>query len=343
MHLSSFDFELPLSKIAQRPRYPRGSSLLLRIKETGLLDLKLTHIASNIGEGDVLVFNNTRVLKARLFGRCGNRAIELLMHKKMDKGLWHALVKPGKAVFKNSKIIISDTFVCTVVDKLSDGTVILSLSSEEEDFASIEKYGHMPLPPYMKRNDDKQDQIDYQTVFATDYGSVASPTAGLHFNEDILEDLKKRGVEIEFVTLHVGLGTFKPIKSQDIRDHVMHEEWACIDERTSRRLNNAKRAGKNIVAVGTTSLRVLESAIDGLGMIQPMSGTTDIFITPGYQFNSVNMLLTNFHLPKSTLFVLVCAFAGERLMKQAYEHAIKGPYQFYSYGDACLIDLVKSG
>jgi S-adenosylmethionine:tRNA ribosyltransferase-isomerase len=343
MRLSSFNFELPPSKIAQRPRYPRGSSLLLRVKESGFVDLKFSDIDSALGKGDVLVFNNTRVLKARLFGRCDNRTIELLMHQKMSNGLWHALAKPSKALYPAAKIIISDSFICTVVEKLLDGSVTLDVSSDDNgDFHSIEKYGHIPLPPYMKRKDDQKDQIDYQTVFAEEYGSVASPTAGLHFNLCMLEGLKSRGVQIEFLTLHVGLGTFTPIKTQDVKDHVMHEEWVRLDQDTTSRLNQAKREGRKIIAVGTTSLRVLESALDSSGMFQPMSGATNIFITPGYKFRSVNMLLTNFHLPLSTLFILVCAFSGEKLMKKAYQHAIEGPYQFYSYGDACLIDLVEA-
>jgi len=291
---------------------------------------------------DVMVVNDTKVIPARLIGRRGQAKVEVTLHRRIDGSRWRAFAKPAK------KLKIGDDFVCElglvgeVVEKLDGGEVeLLFPYTGEALLEQIRMQGVMPLPPYIKRQDgveDMQDRSDYQPIFARNEGAVAAPTASLHFTDRLLAALDAKGVTREVLTLHVGAGTFLPVKVNDTDDHVMHEEIGILSPETAARLNAAKAEGRRIVAVGTTALRLLESAVDENGVIHPFDGTTDLFITPGYSFKAVDLLLTNFHLPKSTLFMLVSAFAGLERMKAAYEHAKAEGYRFYSYGDCCLLE-----
>ncbi len=281
-----------------------------------------------------MVFNDTRVIPARLYGRRNAASVEVLLHKQCGSKGWQCFAKPGKKLKPGDRIEFAENFYATVKDKFSDGQVVLEFYTSDLR-KELERHGHMPLPPYIekKRHADDSDKAHYQTVYAKHEGSVAAPTAGLHFTESLLKAIDAAGVKRVNVTLHVGGGTFLPVKVEDTKDHVMHSEWAEITADAAAVINAAKR----VIVVGTTSLRTLESAADEKGVVQPFSGETDIFITPGYTFKAVDMLLTNFHLPCSTLFMLVCAFAGTDTMKAAYAHAIARKYRFYSYGDACLL------
>lgn len=301
--------------------------------------------------GDVLVFNDTKVIPAALAGRRIGRGVEpeidVLLHRRLDASHWLAFAKPGKRLKVGDRVRFgSETRVClvgtleaTVAEKGEGGEITLSF-----DFAgpvldeAIASLGEMPLPPYIagRRASDDEDRKDYQTIYGREEGAVAAPTAGLHFTDALLAALDRRGVAREFVTLHVGAGTFLPVKAEDTRDHKMHAEWGDVSAETAERINAARAKGGRVVSVGTTSLRLLETAARS-GKIETFSGATDIFITPGYQFRAVDLLMTNFHLPRSTLFMLVCAFAGIERMKTAYAHAIASDYRFYSYGDASLL------
>jgi S-adenosylmethionine:tRNA ribosyltransferase-isomerase len=347
MRVSDFDFELPAARIALRPMVPREAAKLL-VVDAGLKDLTVADLPAQLRAGDVLVFNNTKVIPAALSGvRLGRGAatprIEVLLHQRIDASHWKAFAKPGKKLQVGDRLRFgAEGRVCllgdldaTVAAKGEAGEITLAF-----DFSgpvldeAILAVGRMPLPPYIegKRATDAQDVTDYQTIFAVREGAVAAPTAGLHFTPALMKKLQDIGIACEFVTLHVGAGTFLPVKVEDTRDHKMHAEWGEVSIETVRRLKTARDRGGRIVAVGTTSLRLLESS--GL---QPFSGTTDIFITPGYKFEAVDLLVTNFHLPKSTLFMLVSAFAGKERMKAAYAHAIHNNYRFYSYGDCSLL------
>jgi S-adenosylmethionine:tRNA ribosyltransferase-isomerase len=339
MRVDDFDFSLPADRIAGRPAVPRDTARLLHVWQEGFYDLSVRALPDLLVDGDVLVFNDTRVIPARLFGRRGLADVELLLHRALSPGEWLALARPAKRLKPGDKIDFSDSFSAEVLGRSEDGSVRLRFELGDADFAAaIELHGHMPLPPYMGRADDVQDRTDYQTIFAAEDGAVAAPTAGLHFTKDLMDRLVAKGVEMSFLTLHVGIGTFQPVKVEDTEDHVMHHEWGHIREDTAAQLTQAKREGRRIVAVGTTSLRTLESAADADGSIQPFAAETDLFIVPGYRFKAVDVLMTNFHLPRSTLFMLVSAFAGSDRMKAAYAHAIETGYRFYSYGDACLLD-----
>jgi S-adenosylmethionine:tRNA ribosyltransferase-isomerase len=347
MRVSDFDFELPAARIALRPMVPREAAKLL-VVDAGLKDLTVADLPAQLRAGDVLVFNNTKVIPAALSGvRLGRGAaiprIEVLLHQRIDASHWKAFAKPGKKLQAGDRLRFgAEGRVCllgdldaTVAAKGEAGEITLAF-----DFSgpvldeAILAVGRMPLPPYIegKRATDAQDVTDYQTIFAVRDGAVAAPTAGLHFTPALMKKLQDIGIACEFVTLHVGAGTFLPVKVEDTREHKMHAEWGEVSVETVRRLKTARDRGGRIVAVGTTSLRLLESS--GL---QPFSGTTDIFITPGYKFEAVDLLVTNFHLPKSTLFMLVSAFAGKERMKAAYAHAIHNNYRFYSYGDCSLL------
>jgi len=343
MRVDVFDFDLPEDRIALRPASPRESARLLAIGED-LRDLHVGDLPSQLRPGDVLVVNDAKVIPAQLFGtrRRGEAVarIEATLHKKQDGAHWRAFVRPAKKLKLGETVVFGDDGALqAVVEAKNEGEVLLgfNLSGPALDNALM-AVGHMPLPPYIaaRRAEDAQDAHDYQTVFAQKPGAVAAPTAGLHFTPALLEAAQAAGARIEKVTLLVGAGTFLPVKAEDTKDHVMHAEWGEIDAETAARLNAARANGGRIVAVGTTSLRILESAADETG-IKPFSGETSIFITPGYRFNAVDMLMTNFHLPRSTLFMLVCAFAGLERMQSAYAHAIRAGYRFYSYGDACLL------
>lgn len=341
MKVSDFDFDLPESAIALHPATPRDSARLLAVSKF-FFDFTFRDLVGLLNTGDILVFNDSRVIPARLFARKGDAQIELLLHKPQAYGKWLAFAKPGKKIKIGDVLTIADDFTATAHAKHESGEVLFSFSLEGDAFLqALKTHGHMPLPPYIKRADDASDAAEYQTVYARHDGSVAAPTAGLHFTDDMLQALTDKGVQLAYVTLHVGAGTFQPVKAEDTDEHVMHSEWASIDAETAARINTARAAGGKVVAVGTTSLRILETVAADDGSLAAFSGETNIFITPGYRFKIVDRLVTNFHLPKSTLFMLVCAFAGSQRMKAAYEHAKASRYRFYSYGDACLLDCVS--
>jgi S-adenosylmethionine:tRNA ribosyltransferase-isomerase len=350
-----FDFELPQGCIALRPASPRDAARMLVMRpgrEPELEDRGIRDLPNLLRPGDALVFNETRVIAAGLNGRRIGRGeeprIEATLHKRLDGSRWRAFVKPAKRLTPGDVVRFGDEGkVCflgqldaTVETKGEGGEVTLAFAFHGPVLdQAIAERGDMPLPPYIaaRRPPDEQDRSDYQTMFAREDGSVAAPTAGLHFTDEIMARLKARGVATHFVRLHVGAGTFLPVKSDDTADHTMHAEWGRVSEETARALNTAREAGGHIVAVGSTSLRLLESAADADGRLKAFDGETSIFITPGYRFRAVDMMLTNFHLPRSTLFMLVAAFAGLETMKQAYAHAVAEGYRFYSYGDACLL------
>ena len=339
MLVADFDFELPPENIALRPFSPREAAKLLVVKNGVFSDLRVGDLPSQLRRGDLLVFNNTKVIPAALsgirVGRLGTTPkIEALLHLRLDGSRWKAFVKPAK------KLEVRDTVefgsLGAIVEEKGDaGEVIFRfpVSGTDLDIA-LTQVGRVPLPPYIesKRAQDEQDKSDYQTVYAKEAGAVAAPTAGLHFTPELMKSLQAAGIESEFVTLHVGAGTFLPVKADDTRDHKMHAEWGEVSVETLNHIQAVKASGGKVIAVGTTSLRLLESAAG-----KPFSGTTDIFITPGYKFNTIDSLLTNFHLPRSSLFMLVSAFAGTETMKAAYAHAIAQNYRFYSYGDASLL------
>jgi S-adenosylmethionine:tRNA ribosyltransferase-isomerase len=285
---------------------------------------------------ETLVFNNTKVIPARLFGNRGDARIELLLHQNIDGNKWLVFAKPAKRLRIGDVVEFAAEFSAAVLEKRESGEVLLEFICDNLP-AMLAKHGHMPLPPYIKRSDSNNDRSDYQTIYAKHDGAVAAPTAGLHFTPELMAVLKISGIEMLEVTLHVGAGTFLPVKVDDISEHKMHSEWGEIDAATAAKINTAKAEGRRIVAVGTTSLRLLESAADG-SKLRPFHGSTAIFITPGYDFRIVDVLLTNFHLPRSTLFMLVSAFMGLEKMQASYQHAIETGYRFYSYGDACLLE-----
>ncbi len=346
MRVSGFDFTLPPELIALRPAQPRDSARLLVIREGSLAfeEASIRDLPEFLAPEDVCVFNDTRVIHARLFGvrhargKSPDADIEITLHKRENAGSWAAFAKPGRKLQLGDVIGFAENFSAVVDAKHESGEVLLrfSVASAALDQA-IASHGVTPLPPYIaaRRAADMRDQSDYQTMFARYDGAVAAPTAGLHFTPDLMASLDARGVKQAQVTLHVGAGTFLPVKAEDTTDHVMHAEWGSILPATADAINLARSQGGRVVSIGTTSLRTLESAsAPGLAAWQ---GDTQIFITPGYQFRTVDILLTNFHLPRSTLFMLVCAFCGLETMRAAYAHAIDNKFRFYSYGDACLL------
>src|SRR4051794_14391543 len=353
MRTDLFDFELPPESIALRPASPRDSARMLVVPpDGGLRDRRVADLPDWLQAGDQLVVNDTRVISAQLSGRRIGRdtepRIEATLIKRLDGSRWQALVKPAKKLAQGDTIRFgNEGRVCllghldaAVEHKGEGGEVTLSFSFHGPALEqAIADLGQTPLPPYIagKRRPDERDSADYQTMFATQEGAVAAPTAGLHFTPALEARLRDRGVGIHRITLHVGAGTFLPVKVEDTAGHKMHSEWGTISGDTAAALNTARAQGGRIVAVGTTSLRLLESAAVEDGTIAPFAGETAIFITPGYRFRSVDLLLTNFHLPRSTLFMLVSAFSGLDTMKRAYAHAIADGYRFYSYGDACLL------
>jgi S-adenosylmethionine:tRNA ribosyltransferase-isomerase len=337
MRVDDFDFHLPPDLIAERPASPRDASRLLVVAER-LADRAILDLPSLLRAGDLLVVNDTRVIPARLVGRRGAAKIEVTLHRDLGGGRWRAFAKGAKKLRPGDRIDFGDDFAASVVAKNEEGDVTLGFDREGAPFReALSRYGHVPLPPSIKRPDDAGDRGDYQTIFAAKDGAVAAPTAGLHFTERLLSALDGAGIGRATVTLHVGAGTFLPIKVADTADHKMHAETGFIDADTARRINGARAAGGRIVAVGTTALRLLESAAGDDGTVKPFAGETSLFITPGYRFKTVDLLLTNFHLPRSTLFMLVGAFAGLARMRAAYAHAIAQRYRFFSYGDACLL------
>ncbi|MEY4556699.1 MAG: hypothetical protein RL093_1818 [Pseudomonadota bacterium] len=358
MKTADFDFELPEDHIALRPAEPRDSARLLVVRGGGREDRIIRDLPDFLQPGDALVFNDTRVIPARLSGvreRVGPEgetltvAVEATLHHRDAPNVWSAFMKPGKRIKAGDRIRFGSNsdgacllgqLDAAVVDKGEDGLVTLrfDLAGPALDEA-IRDVGVMPLPPYIaaKRAEDDRDRSDYQTLFAKWDGSVAAPTAGLHFTPGLMAAIEARGVSTHAVTLHVGAGTFLPVKADDTADHRMHSEWGEVSPETAAALNAVRAAGGRIVCVGTTSLRLLESATTPEGKVRPFHGDTAIFITPGYRFRAADVLMTNFHLPKSTLFMLVSAFAGLETMKTAYAHAVKDGYRFYSYGDGSLL------
>lgn len=344
MQVADFDFELPQERIALRPVEPRDAARLLTVASDGTLaDRHFRDLPSLLCSGDLLVFNDTKVLPGRLRGTRGAASVELTLHKRLSDDLWAAFARPAKRLRVADRVQFAPGFAASVEAKGEGGEVTLRFDRKSEALiAAFGKYGVMPLPPYIagKRKPDARDLVDYQTMFAAREGAVAAPTAGLHFTPALIQRLEAAGIGIARVTLHVGAGTFLPVKSETVEGHVMHAEWGEIGEATADAIARARIAGGRVVAVGTTSARLLETAARD-GAVRAWSGETDIFIVPGYSFRAVDMLITNFHLPRSTLMMLIAAFAGLERIKKAYAHAIAAGYRFYSYGDACLIERAR--
>jgi S-adenosylmethionine:tRNA ribosyltransferase-isomerase len=363
LRVDLFDFDLPEALIALRPAAPRESARMLLVRpgsDAELDDRHVSELPRLLVPGDVLVLNDTRVIPARL---CGSRTrgeatarIEILLHRRLSGASWRAFARPAKRLDIGDRIVFgedSEGIACelgrlmaTVASKGEEGEVELAFDFHGPALEeAIERFGHVPLPPYIfgRRPDDTQDRSDYQTVYAREAGAVAAPTAGLHLTGGLLAAIRERGVAVATVTLHVGAGTFLPVKAADTREHRMHPEWGSLDAEAARIINEARVAGGRVVAVGTTSLRLVESAATDDGSVSPFAGETSIFIAPGYRFKAVDALLTNFHLPRSTLFMLVSAFCGLETMKRAYAHAIASGYRFYSYGDASLLFRAEHG
>ncbi len=337
MRVDLFDFDLPEAHIATAPANPRDSARLLHVGET-LADCVVRDLPLLLNKGDILVFNDSRVIPARLFTTVNNKRIEVLLHQPQGE-FWKAFARPAKKLKDGMKVSFGEGFTATIEGRTEDGQILLRFTEGEGHLIEqLRKYGHMPLPPYIARDDNAADQTSYQTIYARHDGSVAAPTAGLHFTKALLDALEVKGIKTAFLTLHVGAGTFQPVKVDDTDDHVMHREWCQVSTTAAEAINFARAAGGKVVAVGTTSLRILESVADDEGFLRPWSGETGIFITPGYRFKIVDKLVTNFHLPKSTLFMLVSAFAGRERMQAAYAHAIATGYRFYSYGDTSLLE-----
>lgn len=340
MKVDLFDFELPVERIALRPARPRDAARMLIVRESGPFeDRGVRDLPQMLRAGDVLVFNDTRVIPAQLEGRRGDAKIGATLHKRIDLRRWQAFVRNAKRLRPGDVAEFGGGVTAVAEERLADGSFVLFFEGEEPVEVLLERAGRMPLPPYIagKRDTDEQDRLDYQTMFAAEDGAVAAPTAALHFTPELIAALDAAGIGRETLTLHVGAGTFLPVKADDTADHAMHSEWGRVERDVADRLNAARKAGGRLIAVGTTSLRLLESATGDDGMIGEFSGDTDIFITPGYQFRAVDGLMTNFHLPKSTLVMLVSALMGRERILSAYRHAIENEYRFYSYGDSSLL------
>jgi len=340
MRVDLFDFELPAERIALRPARPRDSARLLVVPGQGdFADLTMRDLPGQLRAGDVLVFNDTRVIPAQLEGQRGAARIGATLHKRIDLRRWQAFVRNAKRLHPGDTIDFANGVQALAEARGDDGSWTLAFLGEEPVEVLLERAGQMPLPPYIagERATDAEDKADYQTMFAARDGAVAAPTAALHFTPELMAALEKAGIGHETLTLHVGAGTFLPVKADDTAEHRMHAEWGTIAPEVAARLNAVRKAGGRVIAVGTTSLRLLESAADEGGTIQPFAGDTAIFITPGYRFRAIDGLVTNFHLPRSTLFMLVSALMGLERMQSAYRHAIAANYRFYSYGDGSLL------
>lgn len=342
MKTEIFTFDMPETLIADKPAVPRDSSKLLHIRPNGQLSqYHVSDLDKLLRPDDVLVFNDTKVIPARLYGIRGLAKIELTLFKQIDSSHWETLIKNSRRLKINDSISFADNFYATVVEKKDSGIVIVQFNKKGADLMNaLNVVGTMPLPPYIKRlrGGKESDKADYQTIYAKAEGAVAAPTAGLHFTPELFQRLDDKGIERVFVTLHVGGGTFLPVKVDDTDNHKMHAEYGVLTPETANKINLAKKQGRRIVTIGTTSLRLLETATDETGTVHPFEGETNIFITPGYKFKATDVMFTNFHLSGSTLFMLVCAFAGIEQMKNAYSYAISNDYRFFSYGDACLIE-----
>lgn len=358
MKVDIFDFDLDKDLIAKMPANPRDTSRLLDLSAPDKInDLHFYDLPKLLKAGDVMVFNDTKVIPARLYGQRGEALVEVTLYHPDDGISWWSFIKNSKRLhigdiirFYTDEICADDsTFAAEVVQKDQEDGVLIKFNCAPDDLGKfLEQYGSMPLPPYIKRDkplpglwNRYNDKEDYQTVYAKHEGAVAAPTAGLHFTDNLLKQIDEMGVKRLFLTLHVGAGTFLPVKTDDTESHKMHAEYGMISEQTAQIINQAKREGRRIIAVGTTSVRLLESAADDAGVLHPFCGETDIFITPGYKFKILDTIITNFHLPKSTLFMLICAIGGLERMQNAYQHAIKEKYRFYSYGDSCIIKCIN--
>lgn len=341
MRVDLFDFDLPQELIALRPVRPRDAARMLFVQgsDAPLEDRGVRDLPQLLRKGDVLVFNDTRVIPAQLEGRRGEAKIGATLHKRLDLRRWQAFIRNAKRVREGDQLTFGGGVTAIAEARHPDGSFTLAFEGDEAVEVLLERAGTMPLPPYIagKRGVDAQDREDYQTMFAEKDGAVAAPTASLHFTPELIAALDEAGIARETLTLHVGAGTFLPVKAEDTDDHAMHAEWGRIGPETADRLNTAREAGGRIIAVGTTSLRLLESAAQEDGTIAPFEGDTAIFITPGYRFKAVDGLMTNFHLPKSTLMMLVSALMGRERMMEVYGHAIAKKYRFYSYGDSSLL------
>lgn len=339
MRVDLFDFVLPPERIALRPAAPRDSARMLVAEGDALSDRVVTDLPSLLCEGDMLVFNDTRVIPAQLEGTRGEARIGATLHKREGLRRWRAFIRNAKRLREGELVDFGQGVTATARDRAEDGSFALEFAGDEPVEVLLERAGTMPLPPYIagKRATDARDAEDYQTMFAREKGAVAAPTAALHFTPGLIDALGAAGIETATLTLHVGAGTFLPVKADDTADHKMHAEWGRIDPATADRLNTVRARGGRLIAVGTTSLRLIESAADEDCIIRPFEGDTSIFITPGYRFRGVDGLMTNFHLPRSTLFMLVSALMGLETMQAAYAHAIAENYRFYSYGDASLL------
>ncbi len=339
MHVDLFDFALPPERIALRPATPRDAARMLVVTPEGLADRIVADLPSQLRAGDLLVFNDTRVIPAQLEGTRGTARIGATLHKREGPRRWRAFVRNGRRLREGDAIDFGHEVTATAHDREEDGSWALAFAGDEPVELLLERAGRMPLPPYIagKRDTDARDAADYQTMFAAEPGAVAAPTAALHFTPALLAALQHGRIDHATLTLHVGAGTFLPVKAEDTADHRMHAEWGRIDATTAARLNAVRAGGGRVIAVGTTSLRLVESATDADGQVQPFEGDTSIFITPGYRFRGIDGLMTNFHLPRSTLFMLVSALMGLDRMQAAYAYAIENDYRFYSYGDASLL------
>ncbi|WP_108810453.1 tRNA preQ1(34) S-adenosylmethionine ribosyltransferase-isomerase QueA [Sphingorhabdus sp. Alg231-15] len=340
MRVDLFDFALPQENIALRPAVPRDSARMLGVAGSGQLsDHIVKDLPKLLSKNDILVFNDTKVIPAQLEGRRGEAKIGATLHKRVDLRRWQAFIRNAKRLKIDDHIDFGQEVVARAEEKYADGSFLLHFLGDEPVEVLLGRAGTMPLPPYIasKREIDERDAEDYQTMFAREKGAVAAPTAALHFTDALIAALDDAGVGRETLTLHVGAGTFLPVKVDETDEHQMHSEWGRIEPDVADRLNQARQNGGRVIAVGTTSLRLLESATGTDGIIQPFEGDTDIFITPGYQFRAIDGLMTNFHLPKSTLFMLVSALMGLETMQGAYAHAIEEGYRFYSYGDSSLL------
>jgi S-adenosylmethionine:tRNA ribosyltransferase-isomerase len=352
--LEDFDFELPKTAIALRPVSPRDAARLLVVRPVrqDLFETSVSGLPTMLASGDVMVFNNTKVLPAELSGErlsreagAGPVAVSLTLIERLADGRWKAFARPARRLRPGDEITVGGTAAKLLIHaKGEDGEVIMG-AEEGGVEAIMQAHGAMPLPPYIARTRpaDERDRTDYQTVYAETEGAVAAPTAGLHFTPELIGKISEAGVQTVFVTLHVGAGTFLPVKTPKIDGHHLHAEWCEISEPAAEAINKCRTDGGRLIAVGTTSLRVLETAARDDGTIAPYSGFTKLFIKPGHRFKSADLLLTNFHLPKSTLFMLVCAFSGPALMKKTYAHAVAEGFRFYSYGDACLLHRAPEG
>lgn len=347
MRLDDFDFPLPRELIAAHPAEPREAARLLVVPAEGdVADRHIADLPDLLRPGDLLVFNDTKVIPARLTGKRGEARIEITLHRELGGGAWRAFAKGARRLRPGDRVVFAEDFAATVADKHPEGDVTLAFDLDPPQLRdALARHGEMPLPPYIPRPEgpEGRDRADYQTMFARHEGAVAAPTAGLHFTPALIRAIEARGVDWLTLTLHVGPGTFLPVKEDDPRDHKMHAEWGILGEPAAGRLNAARAAGNRIIAVGTTSLRLLETALGQGDEFRPFAGETRLYILPGTQVRSIDAILTNFHLPKSTLLMLVAALAGLDRIKSAYAHAVETGYRFFSYGDACLIEVGERG